>query len=292
MIIEQPGVFMPRLYALLIGCVLVAGSAFANEIFVDNSMGRDANDGEMPDLSDARTGPVRTLSRAVQLAKMGDTIVLTNNGIPYYDSLSLTGERHSGTPYQPFVIDGNGATLSGLRSLPPEGWRKVAPKLWKVTFTRKGFYQLLRNGRPLPEFRPENGLDPLQKLESGHWVAWRGSVYFHQDTVNPPTEQFFAYTADQTGISLHSVRNVLIKNLTLQHFRFDGVHAQGICDKIELENVSCVENGRAGVVSSGGSTVELFGGSVARNGRHQILAIGRSTATQRDLDPKIQKTDP
>ena len=256
----------------------------AGEIFVDSLIGRDAYDGASVSTRGAGSGPVATLGRAVQLAQFSDVIVLRNTGIPYYGSISLTGERHSGTRYHPFVIEGNGATISGLRAVPPGSWQLVSPKLWKLTLTRKGYYRLLRDGRPLPEYIPEDSLEPLTKLKSGHWVAWRGSLYFRQDGDTPPEDQAFAFAADQTGISLHQVSNVLISNVTLQHFRFDGLHAQGLCDGIILDNVTAIENGRAGVVSSGASRIEIFGGKIAANGRHQLLVIDRSLAIPNDCD--------
>ena len=265
-------------------CCRLHDPAVAGEIYVDSSMGRDAYDGASVESRGANSGPVATLARAVQLAQFSDRIVLRNTGTPYYGSISLTGERHSGTRYHPFFIEGNGATISGLRAVPPGSWQQVSPKLWKLTLTRKGYYRLLRNGRPLPEYVPENGLEPLSNLKPGYWVAWRGSLYFHQDGNNPPEDQAFAFAADQTGISLHQVSNVVISNVVLQHFRFDGLHAQGLCDGIILDNVTSIENGRAGVVSSGASRIELFGGKIAANGRHQLLVINHSFAIPNDCD--------
>jgi hypothetical protein len=269
---------MSKLYRSLFGFLVLANIGSAGEVFVDNSIGRDGNDGLVSTTAGLDTGPVRTLARAVQIAKFGDVIVLKNTGVPYYDSMSLTGEKHSGTPLRPFTVNGNGATISGLRTVPKEGWREVAPKIWRLTLTRKGYYQLLRNGRLLPEFRPDKPGSPLEVLPAGHWVSWMGSLYFRQDGVDTPDQQYFAYAADQTGISLHSVSNVLIFNLKLQHFRFDGLHAQGLCEGVELIEVSSVENGRGGVVSSGKSDLNIYGGLIVRNGRHQILTIDRSTA--------------
>ena len=278
-----------RLVTLIAGVIFTI-PAFAGEIYVDSSMGRDAYDGASVDARGATSGPVATLGRAVELAQFSDVIVLRNTGIPYYGSISLTGERHSGTQYHPFVIEGNGATISGLRAVPPGSWQRIGPKLWKLTLTRKGYYRLLRNGRPLPEYIPEDGLEPLSNLKSGHWVAWRGSLYFRQDGDNPPDDQAFAFAADQTGISLHQVSNVLISNVTLEHFRFDGLHAQGLCDGVILDNVTSIENGRAGVVSSGASRIELFGGKIAGNGRHQLLVIDRSFAKPNDCDIEVSLT--
>ena len=274
---------MLRNCRLLVGVLLIAGSAAAEEIFVDNATGRDSDDGSLPVGRQGNSGPVRSLARAAQLAHAGDMIILSNNGTPYYDSLSLTGQRHSGFPGAPFVVNGNGATISGLRAVPPEGWRNMGSKLWKLTLTRKGYYQLLRDGRPLTEFLPDESDSPLKLLPAGQWVSWRGSIYFRQDGTITPDVQAFAVTADQTGISLHQVSNVLIVNLNLQHFRFDGLHAQGLCNNIELQNVSSMENGRAGIVSSGASQIDIFGGTFERNGRHQILTFDRSSATTHEV---------
>lgn len=276
--------FMSFSRALVIVLVSFIGSASAKEIYVDNLGGRDSDDGQVAVARQGNTGPVKSLARAVQLARFADTIILKNTGTPYYESLSLMGNRHSGSVGAPFTIMGNGAVISGLRTVPPEGWRLQAPRLWKLTLTRKGYYQLLRDGKPLTEYIPDDGVNPLETLEAGQWVSWKGSLYFRQDSNDAPELQNFAVTADQTGISLHQVSNVQIVDVTLQHFRFDGLHAQGLCDNIELDNVSSVENGRAGIVSSGASTIAIFGGEIARNGRHQILAIDRSDVTRRIIE--------
>lgn len=269
---------------LLMGLLITTGSATAKEIYVDNVVGRDADDGLTPAGREGNTGPVQSLERALQLARFADVVVLANTGTPYYGSISLTGRRHSGTAYTPFIIQGNGATVSGLRRLPPGSWQREDRTLWKVTLTRKGYYRLLRNGKPLPESVPETGADPRPQLQPGHWVAWQGSLYFRQDQVESPEDQAIAYAADQTGISMHQVSNVFISDLRIEHFRFDGVHAQGLCDGIVLDSVIATENGRAGIVSSGASRIEIFGGQIKSNGRHQLLILDRSKAVPHDCE--------
>ena len=276
---------MSACYRSLMVLLLLVGNSSANDLYVDNTIGRDDNDGSTTQSREGGTGPVKSIERAVQLAGYGDVIVLRNTGVPYYGSISLTGSRHSGNSFRPFVIQGNGATISGLRSVPHGGWQKEGPKLWKLTLTRKGYYRLLRDGRPLPEsFLAGCCTDPRPLLEPGKWVAWGGSLYFRQDGDDAPEDQAFSFAADQTGISLHQVSNVLITNVTLQHFRFDGIHAQGLCDGIVLENVNALENGRAGVVSSGASRITISGGKIAGNGRHQLLVLDRSTAVPSGCD--------
>ena len=281
---ESFGACMLTSYRFLVVVLTLASTAVASDIYVDNSSGRDGNDGQTLIASDGNTGPVYSLERAAQLAQFGDVIVLMNTGKPYYGSLSLTGDRHSGTANRPFVVEGNGAIISGLRSVPHASWHQEGHRLWKLTLTRKGYYRLRRNGQTLPEEVSPCGCDPRLTLKPGHWAAWQGSLYFRQDGVDRPESQNFAYAADQTGISLHQVNHVLITNVTLQHFRFDGLHAQGLCDHIVLENVNAVENGRAGVVSSGASRLKILGGRIGNNGRHQLLVLDRSTAKPDNCD--------
>jgi hypothetical protein len=270
---------------LVIACVvscLSSVDAVAADVYVDNLVGSDAFDGRVSRPIDTGSGPVRTLRRAMQVAGFGDQIVLTRTGAVYYDSLSLTGVRNSGSEHFPFTLIGNGATLSGLRAVPPQGWRPAGPDLWKLTLTRKGFYRLMRDGQPLPEFRPEAGIDPLSSLPAGEWTAFGGSVYFHADG-EPPSQQSFAYAADQTGLSLYQVDNVRIVDLTLRDFRFDGVHAQNMCRNVTLENVSCINNGRAGIAISGSSQVEVIGGKIEGNGRFQVRIANAGAANLRDV---------
>ena len=261
----------------------------AGDIYVDNLIGNDMFDGQLVRPIDSGSGPVRTLRRAMHLAGFGDRIVLTQAGGVYYDSLSLTGTRHSGTSERPFTIIGNGATFSGARSVPQQGWRRTGPDLWKLTLTRKGFYRLLRDGRPLPELQPEPNLNPLETLAAGQWTAWHGDVYFRAEG-DPPATQSFAYAADQTGLSLYQVENLRIENLTLRDFRFDGLRAQNMCRGVTLENVNCLNNGRAGIAVTGTSHIEMIGGSLSENGRHSLLVSNPATADLREVTTDIEPT--
>lgn len=261
---------------------LLCRDVSAKDIFVDNLIGSDWFDGLLSRPVDSGSGPVRTLQRAMKVAGYGDQIILTRPGEVYYDSLSLTGIRNSGSKNHPFTLIGNGAILSGQRTVPKAGWRQAGPDLWKLTLTRKGFYRLLRDGQPLPESRHEGGTNPLESLAAGEWTAWQGSVYFRADG-DAPSSQAFSYSADQTGLSLYQVQNVRIVDLTLRDFRFDGVHAQNMCENVVLDNVSCINNGRAGVAVSGSSHIEVVGGKISGNGRSQVRISKPAGADLRDV---------
>ncbi len=274
---------MRRILAMACAVACLHGcDVSAADIFVDNLIGSDFFDGRLSRPVDSGGGPVRTLRRAMQVAGYGDQIVLTRSGEIYYDSLSLTGIRNSGSKNHPFTLIGNGAILSGLRAVPKQGWRQASPDLWKLTLTRKGYYRLLRDGRPLPEGRHEIGVNPLDSLAAGEWAAWQGSVYFRADG-EPPATQDFSYAADQTGLSLYQVDNVRIVDLTFRDFRFDGVHAQNMCQGVILESVTCINNGRAGIAVSGSSHVEVVGGKVAWNGRSQVRISKPAGVELRDV---------
>lgn len=290
--ISDEGLLMRGLLVLTLALTLTFASldnASASDIYVDNLIGNDMFDGMLVQPTDQGSGPVRTLHRAMHLAGFGDRIVLTRTGGVYYDSLSLTGIRHSGTSERPFTIIGNGATLSGARSVPPEGWRRSGPDLWKLTLTRKGFYRLMRDGRSLPELQPEANVNPLETLAAGQWTAWRGDVYFRAEG-DPPTTQSFAYSADQTGLSLYQVEHVRIVGLTLRDFRFDGLRAQNMCRDVTLEDVNCVNNGRAGIAVSGSSRIEMVGGSLAENGRHSLLVSNPAAANLQNVTTDVEPT--
>lgn len=281
---------MLRFLNVILAGLMCLSTASAKEIYVDNIIGHDTADGMLPFIGDSYGGPLATIHRAVELAEGGDVIIVKNNGIPYYESISLMGSRNSGTVTFPFVIDGGGATVSGLRKVVRAGWQEVAPRVWKLTLTRKGYCQLFRNGKSLTEYRPEAGANGIATLPPGQWVSWQGSLYFRQDSVMPPTEEEFAYTADQTGLSLHSVENVVITNLRLQHFRFDGLHAQGICRSVTLDNVDAIQNGRAGIASTGASRLHIVGGQFIHNGRVDVLVDAFSKAIRVDAPaPNVEE---
>lgn len=258
------------IFAFVLAAASGGVAAEGADVFVDNLTGSDIFDGRVSKPMDAASGPVRSLRRAMQIAQYGDRVILTRPGAVYYDSLSLTGPRNSGSKNFPFTIIGNGATLSGMRAVPPEGWQKAGSDLWKLTLTRKGYYRLFRDGQPLIAAKPYEGERiSLESLSVGQWTAQAGSLYYRGDGEAPST-QSFSYAAEQTGLTLYQVENVLIKDLTFRDFRFDGIHAQNMCRQIQLENVTCMQNGRAGVAVSGTSRIEINGGRIDGNGQFQI----------------------
>ena len=71
------------------------------------------------------------LTRALDVARKGDRIILVNTGEPYRESVTLQGGRHSGYPDAPFEIVGNGAVLDGVQPVPVDAWTIVEGNLFR-----------------------------------------------------------------------------------------------------------------------------------------------------------------
>jgi hypothetical protein len=278
--------------ATILSLVFVrVGHLPAAVIYVDNLQGSDAFDGSTIRPFDENSGPVKTLRRALQLSRGGDTIILANNGTPYYESIQLVGRRHSGYQHVKFTIIGNGAVLSGLRVVPPSTWRKVGPDLWKMTPWRKGHYQLLLDGKLVPEQRLPRGVKELPAMPEGHWSAWRGSIYYQAPQFDEPSRHRFQFAGDEVGLTLYQVHDVRIVDVTFRHFRLDGVNAHDFCRNIVLENVTSRENGRAGVSVGGTSEITIRNSRLVGNRldplRISELGMVEVEGTEMDAAPTI-----
>lgn len=246
-------------------------SARPATIYVDNRHGNDAFDGLSQVPIDGRSGPVRSLRRAAELATPGSTIILADNPLPYFGTLELVGPRHSGSPARPFTLVGNGAVISGAQPVPPRAWEQVGEDLWKVTPWRKGHYQLLLNGSPVPEHtRPSDALT-LPEIPRSQWCAWKGSIYYRSVRLGDPRGQEFWFAEKGVGLTLFNVRDVEIRNVTFRHFRLDGINAHDLCHRVTLNNVRLDGNGRAGLAVGGTSDVVVRNSAVEGNRRHSVL---------------------
>lgn len=251
----------------------VATSATAEVYYVNNRTGADRNDGLVETPLSNITGPVKSISQALKLASFADTIIIANTGVPYYDNLSFQGEKNSGDPVRPFRLIGNGATITGAMVIPDGAWREAARNVWQVTPFRKGFFQLVRDGKALPEVRQQAGekWDSIPDLEVGQWCSWRGSIYYRIERLVDPSTQRLSIARRSCGITVFSAHDIVISDLTIQHFRLDGVNLHDLATEIRLEKLTLRENGRAGLAIGGSSSARLNGSDIERNRDHSIL---------------------
>lgn len=258
---------------LVITAVLLISPRWASglEIYVDNNNGSDAFDGSTATISTLLSGPVRTLRRASQLVQPGDTIVLTNTGRPYFESINLVGRRFSGGSTHPFAIRGNGAQLCGVRVIPTEAWRSLGENQWQLNVSRKGWGRLFRDRQAVPEYLPQSGETLLTSLPVGAWGQQRGLIQVHTEPGQVHTEREWTYAAVDVGVSLVDVEFVEISDLEIWGFRVDGINADGRSREIRLKNVTVHDNGRAGIAAGGSAKMTLDTCQIRENGRYSLL---------------------
>lgn len=267
---------------------LLATNAVGAEFFVDNRIGSDGFDGRNPQPLSERSGPTRTIGRALARAGSGDTVIIANTGRPYFESLQLFGERHSGSFGSDFRIVGNGAVLSGLRLVPPSAWQHAGGDLWRMQTHRKGHVQLMLDGQRVPRHE-----GPPNALPVGAFCLHRGLVYFRGGTGERAPEMEFAFGYDDVGLTLYKVHDVTITGLQFYNYRLDGVAAPDSARRITLEGVTAVGNGRAGLSLDGVSTVVVRDGVLTGNAQHSVLLKGPAGLavegdSELDVDPTVE----
>jgi hypothetical protein len=285
-----------RMLPAVLLAALSSPALAAGTIYVDSRRGNDALDGTTVTQVAARSGPVRTLSRAVRSVGPGDRIVLANNGTPYLGGLALYGLQQSGSPALPIEIIGNGCVLTGAKPIEPSAWKMIDGDVWRITPSRKGWYQLVLDGVAVPETPCPADAATRPDLAPGSWCAFSGAIYYHPAGELDPPEEPLALADEQTGLSLVAVEHVVIRDLTVRHFRQDGVHLFDRCRDVTLENVVCEANGRAGIVVGGTSNVVLRNVTCQANRAESLLVeeLGVADAEESTFDvaPTVRPLGP
>jgi hypothetical protein len=117
------------------------------------------------------------------------------------------------------------------------------------------------------------GSKSLPPIPPGQWAAWHGAIYYHVLPAQPGAayDAPLAFAAEEVGITLLDVDDVVIHNLELRHFRLDGVNVHDRCKNIILDGVRLIENGRAGLAVGGSSLVGIKDSEIAGNRVAQVL---------------------
>ena len=245
----------------------------ARDLFVSNTGGDNRFNGLALRSTPDGSGPVRTIGRALALARPGDRIVLEDTGQPYRESISLVGSRHGGYPGQPLTIMGNGATLDGSLSVPPEAWEHYRGAVFRFLPPRKGRAQLFLDGRPAVRVVPKLHADEPPALEPAQWCFLDGWIYFCVEKTKLPDDYALTYADLPVGITLYHVERVAILDLTVQGFQLDGVNAHNSARDIYLAGLTCRGNARAGIAVGGASSVTIDACLVGTNGEAQVLTL-------------------
>jgi hypothetical protein len=280
---------------LLPGLVLgliAATTASADTVYIDSRLGNDGLDGSTQTQVSDHSGPVRTLTRAVRLVGPGDQIILANNGTPYMGGLSLYGLQQSGSLALPIQIIGNGCVLSGAKPVDPAAWQMVTDTVWSVTPFHKGWYQLVLDEQAVPETPCPVDAATRPELPENSWCAFQGRIYYRPPQGQDAPNLKLSLADEQVGLSLVAAEHIVVRDLTIRHFRQDGVNLFDRCREVTLVNVTCEGNGRAGIVVGGTSSVQLLNVTSRGNRVASLLIedLGTAEATDStfDIEPTVQ----
>jgi hypothetical protein len=266
-----------RIHFLLAALVwlLAAAAAPARDIYVNNQLGDDRRGGWLPQPAGEGGGPCRSIAKALRIAQPGDRILVANTGQPYREGITVQGPRHSGTDNYPLVIIGNGATLDGTMSLADAVWEYAGNDTFRTRPPRMSFQQLFLDDQPAVRKQPPAGESP--ELAPRQWCSLQGWIYFRVDAGKLPQAYNLSCCSEQAGITLYEVHDVIIQDLIVRGFQFDGVNCHDNVKRTDLIRITAQENGRSGFSVGGASRVRIDTCTAAGNGAAQIRVEGYCT---------------
>ena len=265
--------------SLLVSCLLTifVGLAQAETLHVNNIAGSDRNSGSIGTNMGDGIGPLRTIAVAVKRANRGDRIELANTGQSYEECITLQGRRNSGTPFSPFVIEGNGATIDGTAEIPVDRWEFTGGTVYRFVPGRLGYQSLFIDGEVAEQLPRLTGASPEGYLKPQQWCRCNGQIYFAAEKGRTPGAYDMRYAKHRVGITLYDVKHVRIRNLIVQGFQLDGINAHDNAMDCVLSELTATDNGRSGVSVGGASRVRVVDSVLYGNGSTQLNAEGWST---------------
>ncbi len=255
-------------FALLI----IASPAVAEDYFVDPERGDDRANG-------SKALPVGTLARGLKLVGAGDTLHLASTKIPYRETLEI--RNRSGKLGLPIIIDGHGATLSGVDSVDPREWQAIGRGLYsnsaisqkeklnpfkidRVFFRIGGSIQKM--GRVSKG--PQTPLKKPSQLKAGEWtyVAEGDTFYLKIDPEQRLESSGLEFPTRDSGVRISGkCTDLIIRNLKVKHFWNDGFNIHDDCRRLRFENIEAIENGDDGFSAHETCQVEVNGLTARRN---------------------------
>ncbi|MGI9518727.1 MAG: right-handed parallel beta-helix repeat-containing protein [Pirellulaceae bacterium] len=247
----------------------------AEDFYVNNIVGADTNNGKKSTDPSNNSGPFRTIARALRGAQRGDRVFVEKTTQPYYESLGVQGVRNSGTDYMPFSIISNGAILDGSQPVDPGAWEHYGGNVFRFMPRLKSHQQLYLDGKPA-ERVPARKHGFVPGLEAGQWALTGGWIYFCVADGRIPGNYDLRYCAEQTGITLYEVDNVVIEGLVIQGFQLDGVNAHDAVTQTIVRQCNLRGNGRSGLSVGGAARLAVVESIVGANGAAQVRSEGYS----------------
>jgi hypothetical protein len=294
----------PRWAACLL--LLTATSATpARDIFVDNSTGDDRFRGEAL-LVTAGRGPVRTLQKAVRIAKPGDRIVVAPTGVAFQEEVVINGVgRESPTADFPIVIEGNGAVLDGLVPIDPLFARHLGGGLYLFETTLGPTHTsdvLFVDGVPAPR-GAGRWASGMPMLNPGEFAVWNGRMCYQAAPNDYLDRHTFAVSRLNVGMTIYRSNHWIIRNLHFRGYRLDGVRLHGPAQGLVFQYCKFLDNGRAGFAayglaeagvqdseSLGNGKAGIVGRNLAALGLVRVRATGSPTAIDSDPTARTRVT--
>ncbi len=250
----------------------------ARTIYVNNQVGKDSFDGSLAAPGeDGAQGPLKSLRAAFEKVQESGRIEIHNTGIPYEGGAVLS--RVGGTPGSPLVIEGNGATLSGLRVVPEKKWTQVSERIY-----RSDFYPMsnrLKGHKDYPFWveKPQvwwvNGekgqnvrsMEDLEKTPgSFYWNKSEKAVFFHLPEGKIWGELQIMLPIGSSGLNLRDRADyVVVQNLRSMHSMNDGFSAHGNLRNIVFQNCYATDNCGQGFSMHGTVRALVLNSYAARN---------------------------
>lgn len=283
---------MKRLLITLV-IALIGFNAEAKTVYVNNAMGDDRFSGEREDFDVVQAGPVRTIARATELARQGDTISLADTGVPYQECVSLTNKNASGINAEyPFILEGNGASLDGRVTVDSRQWEHFK-EIYKPVKDNPSEYQgdifrlhvakyypnavcycmLFVDSMPVQNKTAEPMESPVGQLNELDAALFEGYLYFRPEKGKTPEDYKLEITSLRTGITLNHVDHVVIRNLIVQGYQLDGVALANSATNVVVEQCTIRGNARAGMSVGWGSDVQAKRILMCANAFSEVLTL-------------------
>ncbi len=183
------------------------------DVYVDNVKGDDA------------TGkPFRTLAKAVAALKEGDVLHLAKNDEPYRESIVIVQGG--------IVIDGHGATLTGLEPIDKASFQPHAPGTFKARFPAfaKAQPRVVLDGETMA------GEGTLEELEAGQHLWARELLYVALPEGKDWGKLVLHFRVRRDGVVVQGASKVVIRNLTAEQWEGDAFRVEGKAEGVRFEN--------------------------------------------------------
>lgn len=285
---------MKFIHFLVILFVVNVAVKATDRLYVNNLLGSDSLDGKAPHPG-GKSGPFRTIQRALNVAGTAGRIDIANTGLPYKSGNRLTTGGHPGAP---LVIEGNGAVICGLEDMPAKEWQPAGPGMYKRSFWPMSNYLKLDktyttwpgapqvwwlNGRPA---RNCSSLEMLRHTPGGFW--WNKeekNVWMHLPegaTIEAVRISLPVQRNGGTGFNVSgNAAHVEVHNLRSEFNFNDGFSAHDNVTDLVFKNCVAADNCGQGFSFHGNTQVTVEDGLASRNASSGACDVGAGRVTYR-----------